>query len=46
MYSVLNTLSEYTYFYINLVPKASFRYKRKAKKDPGTIQTRDQNLPK
>ena len=44
MYSVLNTLSEYKY--INLVPKASFRYKRKAKKDPGTIQTRDQNLPK
>ena len=30
----------------NLVVSASFRYKRKAKKKPETLQTRDQNLPK
>ena len=30
----------------NLVPSASFRYERKAKKSTGTLQTRDQNLPK
>ena len=30
----------------NLVPSAPFHYKRKAKKGPGTLQTRDQNLPK